>query len=618
MKMPSLGSYSFKFQRFAFALPALAGLLSLGSAFAQQPADGSYVNTPFVIANNQTQYTASTNDAANQIWVSFAGVFSNSGGANTQTIGSSTLESLGIVYNTSVFKSFNITALSAPVVGGVYVGGALQTGTNTPLPYFNGNDAYTFSLNGFSGRVYVNYGSTALTVAPTPGAPGTSPYIVFEPTVLGLTLNAPTSTTSNMDLSYVDGVSGPAATNMRNGTTGATLAATSNNPITANPNILANVAALVPTAAVIRDGTPANNIVRVMSSAASPGSYHDWTTLMTTLQTTTAAAPLAVSSFTAPTTGNPYNLSGTFYGYSGAGAVAGQPPGWQTAQAYTTGTAFVSDMSAGLSGDAQTALSSAFSPATGLGVSTAPGAVITSADGSYQIFIPQAQLNATTGIYGNNPGYIVMTKTLDPGSSPATYTYTTYNYAASGIQNDLGGRVVGDLVAGIVFGWSNSTVNIATNALNSSTDLYGATFTDAAMNPVTTIGGLSTGQYFYLLSLAAAEGKLSSWIGGNADPNAQDYDAYLAAVSEYTQAYASGFTDRLSGPGAPGSFWYTANPATDPYIPGGGTTFENIGFVEFDLGGTSPVPEPSTTALLVVGGVGAVFLARRKIAAIRA
>ena len=539
----------------------LLGLAALSLLLPGQATAQTIVNTTFVINDAQTTYTP------DQIWVTFAGTFTDSG--SPQTAGTTALTD-------STWQSFNLTQLLAPVDNTVSTDGTV---TSTPVAFFDGNEEYTFSLNDFSGRVYINYGSSALTVAPNPGDPGTSPYIVFEPTVLGTTLAPPAPTASNMDLSYVDGVSAPAGTGVRDGTTGASLAATSNNPITTNPNILNNVAALVPAAADVYNG---NTLVRVMSSAADPSAYHSWDSLLTTLETTTATTPLNVSSYTSPLTGPPPGLNGALFGYAGTGTVIvpGAPVNFNAAQSYNTTTQFVTNMTQGLNSTQITALA-------GVGItSTTAGAVITgsgSVAGNFQIFITNSSMEAGTGIYGNNPGYYVMVGN------------TLYSYSSTGIQNDLAGRVVGDLMAGIVFGWSNSTVNIATWAASTGTNLYGATFSS------TTVGGLSTGEYFYLLSLAAAQGKLSDWIGSNADSNLNDYDEYLAAVTANTDAYASGFTDRLQGPGAPGTFWYTANPPANVDPPP--ANYQTAGFVEFDLDGPSSAPEPSTISFIGLSGL---------------
>ena len=112
----------------------------------------TYINTRFIISNNQTAYPTE------QVWVSFAGFFADS--KHDQTIGTKKVTTFG-----STWQSFQLSELSAMV---------------TDIPYLENTMQYTFSLNDFSGRIYINYGATALSIAPTPGAPGNSPYIVFE------------------------------------------------------------------------------------------------------------------------------------------------------------------------------------------------------------------------------------------------------------------------------------------------------------------------------------------------------------------------------------------------------------------------------------------------------
>ncbi|MBX2907643.1 MAG: hypothetical protein KF744_16480 [Taibaiella sp.] len=491
----------------------------------------TYVNTRFIITNNQTDYPE------NQVWVTFAGTFTNTG--VDQTIGSSVFSSFGSTWN-----SYSLSQLSAVV---------------NDVPYLQGSTHYTFSLNGFSGRIYINYGAAALTVAPNPGAPGTSPYLVFEPTVDGLTQKAPTPSASNMDLSYVDGVSGAAGTMIRNATTGEALQATSVNPVTAHKNILANVTALVPTAAQVLNGT---TVVRIMSSAASPSSYHSWSNLIAALQTSTASTPLNVCSYTSPTAQIPasFALAGALFGYSGAAAISGQAPGFETMQNYTMTAKFMTNLNPS---NTNTVLQ-----AQGITDGTA-GVVISgsgTASGSFAIYITNANMEAGTGIYGNNPAYTVM--------YPATGTNQTA-YSTVGIVNDLGGRIVGDLMAGMVFGWAASSKNIVTHAANTNTNLYGVTFS------ADTVSGISTGELFFLLSLAGAQGKLTEWIGPGLDSNGDNYDVYLYAIAKNSEAYGSGFTDRLQGYMNPDTYWYTANP---PAIPGGGGNYEVVGFVNLYLG----------------------------------
>ncbi|MEI8078956.1 MAG: hypothetical protein WCH61_04925 [bacterium] len=516
------------------------------------------VNTPFVITNSNPSWSDPS-----QIWVSFEGAFGDSGQA--QSIGSTTITDF-----TDNWQSFTLASMSA----------------NTGLAYFNNTPQYTFSLNSFSGRIYVNYGVTALTTQPGPTEK--KPYLVFETTVAGQTLNPPNPSQSNIDLSYVDGVSAAGATMARNATTGAALLATSVNPVTTNPNILSHVAALVPSAALVKDGS--GNTVRVLSSAAAPDAYHNWTALMNGLAS--AATNLNVSSYTSPTNSSlvPFGVSQALFGYSGAPPISGQATNFDQMQNYVTTAIFMNDLNPGGTnatltalgiggGQAGVVISGTGETITGGGTPAAP----------FTIYITQANLNLGTGIYGSNPGYVVV-----QGDT---------SYATTGIVNDLGGRIVGDLMAGMVFGWSNSTLNIATQAAATGTNLYGTTFSSA------TVGGLSTGEYFFLLSLAGAQGKLSDWLGSAADPNSNNYDVYLAAIAANSFAYGSGFTDRLEGYANPDTYWYTANP---PAIPGGVGNYETVGFVNLYLGSTATIPEPSACVLFGLGAVGMRLGLRRK------
>jgi hypothetical protein len=496
----------------------------------------SYVNTRFIISNNQTEYPTE------QIWVSFFGPIADTGTA--QTIGPNTVTDF-----TSTWRSFALESLLAPI---------------TDLPYLANTSQYTFSLNSFSGRVFINYGTAALTASPNPSEPGNSPYIVFEMDVAGATLPAPTPTTGNIDLSYVDGVSAQAATMLRNATTGAALLATSVNPVSATNDIMNSVAGLVPAAAQVMNGSI---LARIMSSAACPSAYHDWTSLMNALELTTKSSPLKVCSYRSPLTGLPasYALNGALFGYSGAAAIAGQMPGFETMQDYTMTATFTADMNPVPHGGTSNATLNSVGITTGTA-----GVIITgsgTACGSFSIYIKKTDLNAGVGIYGNNPSYVVL--------YPATGTSQTA-YATVGIWNDLGGRVVGDLMAGMVFGWSASTVKISDHAAATGTELYGTTFS------ATTVGGLSTGELFFLLSLAGSQGTLQDWLGPNLDSNSENYDPYLYAIAINSEAYGSGFTDRLQGYSNPDTYWYTANP---PVIPGSTNNFETVGYVNMFLGG---------------------------------
>jgi hypothetical protein len=66
-------------------------------------------------------------------------------------------------------------------------------------------------------------------------------------------------------------------------------------------------------------------------------------------------------------------------------------------------------------------------------------------DNNVSVTITYTELNKITGIYGNNPAYTIVTN--------------GYTNVTSGIENDYFGWVVGDLVAGISWGFLSSTVD---------------------------------------------------------------------------------------------------------------------------------------------------------------
>ena len=80
------------------------------------------VNSRFVITNNQTEYESS------QVWVSFNGVFTNTG--QNQTIGTETIT----VFGQEVWASYPLSDL--------------QTVVND-LPFYGSAPVYTFSFNNF-------------------------------------------------------------------------------------------------------------------------------------------------------------------------------------------------------------------------------------------------------------------------------------------------------------------------------------------------------------------------------------------------------------------------------------------------------------------------------------
>ena len=502
------------------------------------------VNTRFIISNNQTAY------ADDEVFVSFQGAFGDSG--QEQTLGTNVITEFS-----SIWCSHKLSYLQAEV---------------TDVPYLNGQTCYTFSLNSFvGGRIFISYGKE-LTGPPNPASEEVPPYILFEATVDG------SAASSNMDLSYVDGVSGQACTQICDGTTGDALLAASVNPVVTQANVMKTVANAVPAAAQILDDK--GKLVRVASSHAKPSAYHTWTNLMNQLE---GQGPLSVKSYCSATNSKLVSkaLSNVLFGYSGAAAISGQMPGFEKKGSYDLTATFTAD----LNPSNNELLSSKGINSGAAGVIIAGTAKACSSD--FAIYITESKLNLGTGIYGSNPGYTVAW----PKDNP------TNAYSTPGIINDLGGRIVGDLMAGLVFGWSASTMDIAAQASATSTDLYGTDWT------ATKINGLGTGEYFFLLSLAGMQEKLNSWLGSSIDNNPDNYDPYLEVVAQNSDAYGSPFTDRLQGYLNPDTYWYTSNP---PAIPGDPTkNYPLVGYVNLYLGGlTGPTPAPTNKVHLTLSNTG--------------
>lgn len=544
----------------------MLALSSLATHAQWDPAPGSWINTPFVFKNSTTEYSDQ------EIWISF-----NYGIAEA-------------TYNNVTYPQY---------YGGTEIGseGALlQYGTYAAYDWqsikladlkTNWNDAeqYVLQLSNYNGRFYVNYGSSALTGPPAAGAPVSTKYIVLETTTVGqvnqvVTPPSPATpyiptTSSNIDLSYVDGVSAGASTTIK-ALNGSTLPTTTVNPITSSAAIAANVAAyiapkLTPTQAAQAIEKNGEEIIRVNSGSYAPANtYHTWDAVMQSNDT------YNVKSFTSPTNGDltQYGLNNVWWGQNATAPITGQATNFENMQDYTATATF----------------SAAGVTIVGTGVATAGGGTPA---GSFTIFISKDQLNSPQGGYGNNPKY--------------TVTYAGGSYTTEGIQNDLGGTVVGDVLAGMVFGAVGSTVSISQHAADTGLNLYGFVPTSDVL------GDITSGEFFYLASLAGAQGKITDWIGEPIAISDEYYDIYAYAIALFSDSYGTAFGDRFQGLYNPDTSWYTSYPPADPLsTEAPPPNMQVVGYVEIDLLDTTAVPEPSTWAMLVVGAGLAVFGMRRR------
>jgi hypothetical protein len=147
------------------------------------------------------------------------------------------------------------------------------------------------------------------------------------------------------------------------------------------------------------------------------------------------------------------------------------------------------------------ALTASFDAATSQVTLSGTGTVT----GGITITINYADLNAQTGVYGANPAYVA--------------NGTSY----PGIQNDVFGWIVGDLLAGMNMGFVGSTTP--------NTNLPG--------NPA--LGTCTSSEWF-----AAAQQNPGLMFGG-AQSNKDYYNGWAANLLPLTKAYGFPFSDRLNG-----------------------------------------------------------------------
>ena len=293
----------------------------------------------------------------------------------------------------------------------------------------------TVNITSFSGRVYVSYGAYGLQGMGAPGSSYTpaaalttdpnysTRYQYMEPTVK---LQSDNSVTVWADLSYIDFTATSLSMSARYTANNQFNTTVQNyNQTSSNTQALVNATvgtAAIPSQAVLPSGAsttlPNNQFTRVISPQFSDTTtYHDFSDYLTYLD------------------GKAVQLSGTFVG------TGTQPSGNVATQAQTydfKGT-FGADGTITLTAQTDSGASN---------VSWIDGTTSSNlgAGNTVTITIAAGALNSQEGIYGNNVGY-----TVQIGTGAAT-VYTA-------LSNDVWGRVVGDLLAGLSFGYVGSTVD---------------------------------------------------------------------------------------------------------------------------------------------------------------
>lgn len=380
------------------------------------------------------------------------------------------------------------------------------------------------------------------------------------------------------------------------------------------------------------------------ASALAPGSagtsYHDWltdagghTSLLNTLES--GLITLNVSSYTVPS-GAGNVLPGANWTFS----KVTQGPGTDTApyspfnnsisgittdttnrfleaQSYTMSAEFSSNLNPG-GADANLTAQGITDGTAGTIISGNGGTGDGSGNtvGNFTIYITNADLNAPDGIYGSNPTYVAKWQSFVGPLQTGTTSYVKQQNS-----NNLVDRVVGDLTAGITFGWANALQTVADIAAAAGKEAYlvdsvfSSTYSGGGISLAgTKISELSASQYFYLLSVLGINGEADDTSGANIaafsgsainPTNPLLYDEYGNAFVADTDAYAYPYSDRLQG----------YSPDVFPMPATGDPTDANAQYIYITLspGGYifNAVPEPSTIAYLGAGLL-LLFYKRRK------
>lgn len=507
---------------------------------------GPPVNAQFVVVNQ-------TGVPDDLVYVKFLGAQ-----INATTVTQTYAGSLALATGASTSgQSYSLTEISSAVAG-----------LTPPLT------APNFALNDYTGgRIYFSLG-VPLTNTNPPAAQNpndldySTVYGYVEPSVFPNTLAGST----NLDTSYVDFVGLPISIAIKNAAGGTLANPPANNPLTTpggstlfnaltGDSHIPKQTVVTANSTAVSTATGSNVTVTIGGTARilSPSlyepslitgaaSYHGWTgtgSLIAALRS--GQTTLQVASYVA-TDASSTVPAGTLFGFAGS-SVTPPPIGaaWLAAQGYALTASAVADLNPKGANPRIPKLK---------GVS---GIVLTGtgdAVGDFSIYLTDTDLEAPTGVYGANPPYTV-DWTGQAGGAKA--------YPLESIVNDLSGRVVGDLLAGFNFGWAlcGTTVAAQAAATKTAANLAGTVFdvtTGALANAA--IGSLSTGQFFYLLSLQPDTAAVAQWFGAAIQPGqAGYYNNYASDFQSLTNAYNMAFTDRLQGASDPDMF-FAPSPTT--------------------------------------------------------
>ncbi len=451
-------------------------------------------------------------------------------------------------------QSYSLAEMTSPMT----LGGVAKTVPNFALNNFSGGRIYFSLLNKLQSTTI-----PAAQISADPDFPTVYGYV--EPSVFPNALAGNT----NLDTSYVDFVGLPINIAIRNTSDGTHANPPANNPLLTPPgltlfNALTGDPQVPPQAVVTAKGSVKvgggrnryiiNGTARILSPSlydptqfAGGTPYHGWTQAGGLIKTLRAAKTvLKVASYVTsdPSAAVP---TGTLFGYSGSKAAPAISAAWMVAQSYALTATAVADLNPNSANPRIPQLSGK------------PGILLTGNGGTvgaFSLYLLDSDMEKPAGVYGANPPYVV-DWAGQPGGAQA--------YSMPGIKNDLAGRVVGDLLAGFNFGWAACATTVAAQAATTGTaaNLTGTVFdVNSGLLTKQPLGALSTGQFFYLLSLQPNTAAVAKWFGQSIQPSAPNfYNNYASDFQSLTNCYNMAFTDRLQGLSDPDMF-FTPGPQT--------------------------------------------------------
>ncbi len=419
-----------------------------------------------------------------------------------------TISTVTGTYNGPAGTGFNLSTTKSYSMSSITGNASLASGVPAGVP--------AVLINQFkSGRIFISYDSGMQTFGCT--EPSTEPSsndpnlgIRFQPVELDVRQGSSSDGTNtpviNTDLTYIDYAA--IALSLKVQQASGTIA---NNPLltTVTSKTLTdllgkstetNYTTVRPSSS---DRLPSSKFTRVLSptSADMNSKFHDWSYyLKTYLHNSTV------------TQGNPVIIKGIFAGVGTQPApnnASTKAPTRNQTQTYNYEVTFNNSGDALMtaqagSGDGQAAGIAGSRQGNGVGLK--------------DIKILYTDLNGGTGIYGNNP----------------KYTIVQDNEETDGIENDFYGWVVGDLLAGLSWGFPGSPVKF--NAT------YAKNLVIGDMDSVKWYGGIDEDGTTYSTSLSPAG--VGTSFGKAQNDISSNYHTYATALKNISASYGFGLQDR--------------------------------------------------------------------------